>query len=195
MAYAQVNKPINLKKGQAINLTKKINLEKKEDPIENLHVGLGWDVNQGYGAAFDLDALAYCKTKDGNWDQQYACNYSQLDTPNGALHHCGDNITGEGEGDDEIIQVKLSKLPSNIVLVRFQVAIYNAKKRKQHFGQVQNAFIRLVNLDNGQELCRFTLSNSEYAGFTKVLMGIVRRSEADPGKWEFIAEGKGISRS
>ena len=194
MAYAAVpaNKPINLKKGQAISLTKKINLEKKELSIDNLHVGLGWDVSARGGVDFDLDALAYCQKQDGSWDTSYACNYSQLDTPNGALHHCGDNLTGEGEGDDEVIEVKVSKLPPHIVLVRFQVSIYDAVKRKQHFGKVQNAFIRLVNMDTHEELCRYTLSDDEFSGYTKVLMGIVRRTANND--WEFVAEGKGISK-
>eukprot|EP00339_Tiarina_fusa_P019447 CAMPEP_0117036598 /NCGR_PEP_ID=MMETSP0472-20121206/25910_1 /TAXON_ID=693140 ORGANISM="Tiarina fusus, Strain LIS" /NCGR_SAMPLE_ID=MMETSP0472 /ASSEMBLY_ACC=CAM_ASM_000603 /LENGTH=181 /DNA_ID=CAMNT_0004746391 /DNA_START=22 /DNA_END=567 /DNA_ORIENTATION=- len=180
--------PINLSKGQTINLSK-INLEKKETPIDFLHVGLGWDVNQRAGAAFDLDAMAYCKNTAGKWDKDYSCNYSQLDTPGGAIHHCGDNLTGAGEGDDEVMQVRLSKLPAHISTVRFQVAIYDAKKRNQTFGQVQNAFIRLVNLNNNQELCRYTLSN-EFSSFGTVAMAEVNRTSDG---WNFVALGKGIS--
>lgn len=182
--------PINLSKGQGINLSKNspINLEKKKD-LDQLHIGLGWDVKKGHGD-FDLDAMASCKTFSGDWDKNYACNYSHLTTPNRALHHCGDNLTGEGEGDDEVMQIQLSKLPETIEMVHFKVIIYDAIKRKQHFGQVDNAFIRLVNMENHKELCRFTLG-SEYNLCTGVLMGIVRRSNPG-GEWEFVAEGRPI---
>lgn len=182
--------PINLSKGQRINLSKNspINLAKKEDYLDYLHVGLGWDVKTRGRGNFDLDAMASCKTEDGSYDKNYSCNYSHLDTPNGALHHCGDNLTGEGEGDDEVIQIRLSKLPTNIVYVEFKVAIYDAVKRKQHFGQVENAFIRLVNMSNKEELCRFTLGK-EFNLCTAVVMGYVQRNP-DNREWEFVAEGR-----
>ena len=181
--------PINLSKGQAINLSKNspINLEKKVD-LDRLHVGLGWDVKSHGSGAFDLDAMASCQLFDGTWDKNYACNYSHLTTPNRALHHCGDNLTGEGEGDDEVMEVQLSKLPQTVAQVHFKVVIYDGIKRKQHFGQVENAFIRLVNMNNHRELCRFTLG-TEYNLCTAVLMGIVRRS-SPTGEWEFVAEGR-----
>merc|ERR1711974_216029 len=118
--------------------------------------------------------MAACYDSNGNSIQEYSCNYSHLDTPNGALHHCGDNLTGEGEGDDVVIQVDLTKLPKNIASVSFFVTIYESKKRGQHFGMVQNAFIRLVNMKTNKELCRYTLDNS-YGGLSRVIMGYVSR--------------------
>uniref|UniRef100_A0A7S4I3N3 TerD domain-containing protein n=1 Tax=Vannella robusta TaxID=1487602 RepID=A0A7S4I3N3_9EUKA len=182
--------PINLSKGQTINLSKNspINLEKKADYLDYLHIGLGWDVKSGSGN-FDLDAMAACQTESGSWDKNYSCNYSHLDTPNGALHHCGDNLTGEGEGDDEVLQIRLSKLPAAINLVQFKVVIYDAVKRKQHFGQVENAFIRLVNMSNHEEICRYTLGK-EFDLCTSVVMGCVKRGSNR--EWEFVAEGKPV---
>ena len=185
--------PINLSKGQRINLSKNspINLEKKND-LDYLHVGLGWDVNERAGASFDLDAKVACQRNDGTWCAKYACNFSHKDTPNGAIHHCGDNLTGEGEGDDEVIEIRLSKLPEEIVLVEFFVDIYQGAARKQHFGLVENAFIRLVDMNSKKEICKFTLG-PEYNKCTAVLMGTAQRSES--GEWEFVAEGiRGTTR-
>lgn len=177
--------PIDLTKGQKINLSK-INLDKKQT-LENIHVGLGWDVNSTKGAPFDLDAMVYSLNSSGKWDENYACNYSHLDTPNGAIHHCGDNLTGEGEGDDEVIWVKLSKLPAHIVKLRFMVVIYDAVKRRQTFGQVRNAFIRVVDQNGNTELCRYTLSN-EFSQFYNITFAELDRNG---NEWEFTAVGKG----
>ena len=183
--------PINLSKGGKINLTKSnpINLAKKES-LDFLHIGLGWDVKQGGGDNLDLDAMAVSINTDGKANPKYACNFSQLSTPDKAIHHLGDNLTGEGEGDDEVMQVYLSRLPQEIAEVHFRVVIYQAATRGQHFGQVSNAFIRLVDMSTRTELCRYTLGN-EFSLASAVSMGFVRRQAS--GEWEFEAEGAVIA--
>merc|ERR1711879_214456 len=110
--------------------------------------------------------------------------------PKKEIHHCGDNLTGEGSGDDEVIKIKLSKLPENIVLVQFYVDIYEGMSRKQHFGNVRNAFIRLLDKDDDKkEICRYTLG-PEFDMYTGVVMGSAQRTSS--GEWEFVAEGKPI---
>ncbi|MDE6848148.1 MAG: TerD family protein, partial [Ruminococcus sp.] len=135
--------PINLSKGQKIDLTK------SNPGLKNIMVGLGWDVNVfDSGAAFDLDAAAFLLGSNGKCptDNEFIF-YSNLKHSSGAVEHMGDNLTGEGEGDDEQIKINLSGIPSNIEKIAFTVTISDADNRRQNFGQVSNAFIRIVNND------------------------------------------------
>jgi stress response protein SCP2 len=182
---------INLQKGQRISL-------KKEAPkLQQLMCGLGWDVAKKGGllgglfqADFDLDASVLCLDSRGklksNSEIVYfgnLCHYSS------AINHLGDNLTGKGDGDDEEINVNLPLIPSNISNLVFVVNIYNAIERKQDFGQVQNAFVRLVNLANNQEIVRYTLSKNGYQGKTGMIMAELTRVDDD---WEMTAKGEGI---
>ena len=132
--------PINLVKGQKVDLTK------GNPSLKNLMVGLGWDVNTfDPGADFDLDAAAFMVGADGKCpaDKDFIF-YGNLEHQSGAVLHMGDNLTGAGDGDDEQIQVDLTKIPDNIDRVVFTVTIYEAEARRQNFGQVSNAFIHIV---------------------------------------------------
>ena len=132
--------PINLSKGQKVDLTK------GNPGLKNIMVGLGWDVNAfDSGVDFDLDAAAFMLGADGKCptDKEFVF-YGNLAHPSESVKHMGDNLTGEGEGDDEQIQIDLSKVPANIERIAFTVTIYEAEARRQNFGQVSNSFIRLV---------------------------------------------------
>ena len=143
--------PINLSKGQKVDLTK------GNPGLKNIMVGLGWDVNAfDSGVDFDLDAAAFMLGADGKCptDKEFVF-YGNLAHPSESVKHMGDNLTGEGEGDDEQIQIDLSKVPANIERIAFTVTIYDADVRRQNFGQVSNAFIRIVYDATGKELIHF----------------------------------------
>ncbi|MBE9118210.1 TerD family protein [Lusitaniella coriacea LEGE 07157] len=184
---------INLKKGQRISLA-------KEAPgLTRLMCGLGWDVAQRSGGLlsflsnssdFDLDASVLClnatdKLKN-NGDVIY---FSNLRHRSNAITHLGDNLTGEGEGDDEQIVVDLPQIPPGISKLVFVVNIYNCTSRKQDFGQVNNAFVRLVDLANNREIARYNLSGQEYSGKTGMIMAEIYRHNGD---WKMAALGNGI---
>ncbi len=182
---------INLQKGQRISL-------KKEAPsLSRLMCGLGWDVaDQSSGlrgmvqsADFDLDASVLCLNENdklqGNANVVY---FGNLRHQSGAITHLGDNLTGEGEGDDEQILVDLPDVPSDISKLLFVVNIYNAVKRKQDFSQVENAFVRLVDLSNNKEIARYTLSGSDYQGKTSMVLAEVYRHNDE---WKMAAIGEG----
>ncbi|MGD2181413.1 TerD family protein [Lusitaniella coriacea] len=184
---------INLKKGQRISLA-------KEAPgLTRLMCGLGWDVAQRSGGLlsflsnssdFDLDASVLClnatdKLKN-NGDVIY---FSNLRHRSNAITHLGDNLTGEGEGDDEQIVVDLPQIPPGISKLVFVVNIYNCTSRKQDFGQVNNAFVRLVDLANNREIARYNLSGQEYSGQTGMIMAEIYRHNGD---WKMAALGNGI---
>jgi tellurium resistance protein TerD len=182
---------INLQKGQRISL-------KKEAPkLQQLMCGLGWDVvKKGsllgslFQADFDLDASVLCLDSRGKLKSNSEIVYfGNLRHHSSAINHLGDNLTGKGDGDDEEINVNLPLIPSNISQLVFVVNIYNAMERKQDFGQVQNAFVRLVNLDNNQEIVRYTLSKNGYQGKTGMIMAELTRVNDD---WEMMAKGEGI---
>lgn len=181
---------INLQKGQRISL-------KKEAPsLTRLMCGLGWDVidRSGIGsmfkADFDLDASVLCLNENdklkGNSNVVY---FGNLSHQSGAITHLGDNLTGEGEGDDEQIIVDLPNIPSEISKLVFVVTIYDALKRKQDFAQVENAFVRLVDLANNQEIARYTLSGNDYQGTTSMLLAEVYRHNDE---WKMAAVGNGL---
>ena len=175
---------INLSKGQKVDLTK------GNPGLKNIMVGLGWDVNAfDSGADFDLDAAAFMLGANGKCptDKEFVF-YGNLSHPSGAVNHMGDNLTGEGEGDDEQVQVDLSKVPANVEKIAFTVTIYDAETRKQNFGQVSNAFIRLVDEANGAELIRYDLGE-DFTIETAVVVGELYRNGAE---WKFNAIGSGF---
>ena len=176
--------PINLSKGQKVDLTK------GNPGLKNIMVGLGWDVNAFDGGSdFDLDAAAFMAGADGKCPtEKEFIFYGNLSHESGAVNHMGDNLTGEGEGDDEQIQIDLSKIPANIEKVAFTVTIYDADKRRQNFGQVSNAFIRIVDEATNTELIRYDLGE-DFSIETAVVVGELYRHN---GEWKFNAIGSGF---
>jgi tellurium resistance protein TerD len=175
---------IVLKKGQKIDLTKgNANLKK-------ILVGLGWDTNKYDGGYdFDLDAAAFCCGEDGKVHQDLDfVFYNNLKHPSGAIEHLGDNLTGDGEGDDEQIIIDLSMVPSHIHKIDFTVTIHEADVRQQNFGQVSNSYVRIVNSDNNQELLRYDLGE-EFSVETAIVVGEIYRYN---GEWKFNAIGSGF---
>ena len=175
----------------AISLTKgqKVDLTKSNPGLKNVLVGLGWDINRfDSGSDFDLDASAFLVQENGkvSGDQDFIF-YSNLEHPSGAVVHLGDNRTGAGDGDDEQITVDLSKVPENIARIAFTVTIYDAESRRQNFGQVANAFIRLVNADTDEEIVRYALGE-DFSIETAMVVGELYRHN---GEWKFNAIGSG----
>ncbi len=145
--------PINLQKGQKVSLT-------KDNPgLSKIVVGLGWDINAfDTGGDFDLDTAAFLLTDAGKVSKsEDFVFYGNLQHPSGCAQHMGDNRTGAGDGDDEQIRVDLSMVPANITKIAFTVTIYESEQRRQNFGQVNNAFIRIYKEDTGEELLRYDL--------------------------------------
>lgn len=192
---------ISLQKGQKINLTKG-----SGGGLRQVMVGLGWDEAQQSGGflkkilggkpqAIDCDASAILCGANGKLvsnDMKQCCiYYGNLKHDSGAIVHQGDNLTGEGEGDDEQIMVNLSQIPSNIDKIVFVVNIYDARSRNQHFGMIQNAFIRLVNMDNSAEICRYNLSDN-YNNMTGLVVGEIYRQN---GEWKFNAIGQPVQEA
>ncbi len=176
--------PVNLTKGQKVSLTK------GNPGLSKVVVGLGWDVNQfDTGGDFDLDASAFMLTDTGKCpsDKEFVF-FGNLTHPSGAVVHLGDNLTGVGEGDDEQIKIDLSKVPDNIVKIAFAVTIYDAEIRKQNFGQVSNAFIRICDESNGQELLRYDLGE-DFSIETAAIFGELYKNG---GEWKFNAIGSGF---
>lgn len=175
---------INLSKGQKVDLTK------GNPGLKNIMVGLGWDVNAyDSGAAFDLDASAFLIGANGKCPtEKEFVFYGNLEHSSGAVKHMGDNLTGEGDGDDEQIQIDISKIPSNIEKIAFTVTIYDAVNRRQNFGQVSNAFIRIVDEATNTELIRYDLGE-DFSIETAVVVGEIYRHN---GEWKFNAIGSGF---
>jgi stress response protein SCP2 len=176
----------------AINLTKgqKIDLTKTNPGLKSVMVGLGWDPNPGIGK-FDCDASALILTSGKLKDTKDIVAFTNLKHKSGSVIHQGDNLTGQGEGDDEKILVDLVKLPAEYDKIVFVVNIYQAVQRKQHFGMIRNAFIRLVDTSTKQELLRYSLSD-DYGGMTAMIFGEVYRHG---GEWKFAALGQGTNDS
>lgn len=177
--------PISLQKGQKIDLTK------GNPSLTKIMVGLGWDVNMYDGGAdFDLDAAAFLLGENGKvtTDEDFVF-YGNLKHKSEAVVHQGDNLTGEGDGDDEQIFVDLSKVPANITKIAFTVTIYDSDTRRQNFGQVSNSFIRIVDETNNKEIVRFDLGE-DFSIETAVVVGELYRHN---GEWKFNAVGSGFS--
>ncbi|MEL6438636.1 MAG: TerD family protein [Cyanobacteria bacterium J06621_8] len=181
---------INLKKGQRISLT-------KEDPsLKQLMCGLGWDIAPKSGGffggnkQFDLDSSVICLDVDKKLtDVKNIVYFGNLRHSSNAIAHQGDNLTGAGEGDDEIIHIDLPSIPENIHYLIFVINIYKCKQRRQEFGMVDNAFVRLVNRANNQELARYNLSGGEYQGMTGMILAEVYRHSSE---WKMAAIGNGF---
>ncbi len=176
---------INLDKGQRIDLTK------GNSGLDGLIVGVGWDTNKYDGNDdFDLDASAFIlgPNDKARKDEDFIF-YNNLSGANGAVEHTGDNRTGEGEGDDEQIKLTLSKMPSDVSKVAFTITIHDAEARNQTFGQVSNAFVRVVDENTGEELLRFDLGE-DFSVETAVVVGEIYRHGAE---WKFAAVGAGYA--
>ncbi|NES81588.1 MAG: TerD family protein [Moorea sp. SIO2B7] len=184
---------INLEKGQ------RISLEKEAPGLTRVMCGLGWDVAKTSGGSFlgifsetkdfDLDASVLCLDEsDRIRSNNNLVYFGNLRHNSGSITHLGDNLTGEGTGDDEQIIVDLPKVPPEISKLLFTVNIYNCLKRQQDFGQVENAFVRLVDMSNNKEIARYKLSGEGYQGQTAMIMAEIYREN---GKWKMAAIGTG----
>jgi tellurium resistance protein TerD len=175
--------PVSLQKGQKVSLTK------GNPGLKKVVVGLGWDVNQfDTGGDFDLDAAAFLLTDSGKVSRQEDFIYfGNLTHPSGSVQHMGDNLTGAGEGDDEQIRVDLSKVPEHITKIAFTVTIYEPEQRRQNFGQINNAFIRIYNEDTGEEMLRYDLGE-DFSIETAAVFGEVYKNGSE---WKFNAIGSG----
>ena len=175
---------VSLSKGGNVSLTK------MAPSLQAITVGLGWDVRTTTGADFDLDASALLLGADGRViDDQHFVFFNNLRSPDGAVEHTGDNLTGEGEGDDEQIKIGLSGLPPQADRVVVAVSIYDAETRQQTFGQVRNAFMRVMNAAGGSELARYDLTE-DASTETAMIFGEVYRNNDE---WKFRAVGQGYS--
>ncbi len=175
---------VSLKKGQKVDLTK------SNPGLRSITVGLGWDVNRyDSGSDFDLDASAFMLGANGKVTQDADfIFYGNANHPSGAVKYGGDNRTGAGEGDDEQIFVDLQLIPANVEKIDFTVTIYEANERRQNFGQVSNAFARIVDNATGQELIRYDLEE-DFSIETAVVVGELYRHN---GEWKFNAIGSGF---
>ncbi|WP_295387941.1 TerD family protein [uncultured Thiodictyon sp.] len=176
----------------AVSLQKggRISLDKAAPGLKNILVGLGWDPRVTDGAPFDLDASAFLVAASGKVrsDADFIF-YNQLKSACGSVEHGPDNMDGGGDGDDEVIDVYLDKVPADVAKIVFTVTIHEADTRKQNFGQVGNAYIRLVNKDSGAEVVRFDLGE-EYSTETAMVFAELYRSGAE---WKFNAIGQGYA--
>ena len=189
---------INLQKGQRVDLTKgnaglsKIMVGLGWDPVESKGGGLLGGLFGGGNANVDCDASVLMLNDQGKIaNKKDVIYYGNLKSADQSVVHTGDNITGEGEGDDEQILMELTKIPQNIQKLVFVVNIYDCVKRKQHFGLIKNAFIRIVNPSNGQEMIHYNLSEN-YSGKTSLLVGELYRHS---GEWKFAALGEATTDS
>ena len=175
--------PVNLQKGQKVSLT-------KDNPgLNNVIVGIGWDINRfDTGGDFDLDSAAFMLTDAGRVsNQDDFIFFGNLTHPSGSVRHLGDNLTGAGDGDDEQIRIELSKVPANISRIAFTVTIYDAEQRRQNFGQVSNAYVRIFDESNGVELLRYDLGE-DFSIETAAVFGELYKNGAE---WKFNAIGSG----
>lgn len=174
----------------SISLTKggNVSLTKQAPGLTVVNVGLGWDMRTTTGAEFDLDASAIVCDADGRaLTHRHFVFFNNLQSSEGAVVHNGDNLTGVGEGDDEVIKVDLVAMPTGAEKVVFLVSVYEAEARGQSFGQVCNAFIRVVNQADGVELARYDLSE-DASTETTMIFGELYRYGAE---WKFRAVGQG----
>ena len=176
----------------SVSLTKggNVSLTKQAPNLTAVAVALGWDVRTTTGTDFDLDASAIAtgENKQVLTDQHFVF-FNNLRSPDGSIEHTGDNLTGEGDGDDEVINVDLAATPANVTNIFFPVSIYDADGRSQSFGQVQNAYIRVVDRANGSELARYDLTE-DASTETAMVFGELYRNG---GEWKFRAIGQGYA--
>ena len=175
---------ISLSKGQKVDLTK------SNPGLSKILVGLGWDTNKYDGTAdFDLDSCAFLCGDNGRvFDDGDFIFYNNLQHSSGAVVHTGDNTTGAGDGDDEVIKVDLTAVPQNITRIAFTVTIHDAEERRQNFGQVSNSYIHIIDQTTGAELIRYDLGE-DYSIETAIVVGELYRMN---GEWKFNAIGSGF---
>lgn len=176
----------------AVSLSKggNVSLSKEAPGLTAIDVGLGWDARVTDGAGFDLDASAFLLNEGGKVrsDADFIF-YNNKTSADGSVVHQGDNQTGSGDGDDEVVSINLSKVPADVLKVAFSVTIHEAEARKQNFGQVGNAYIRVVNKADGKEVARYDLSE-DYSTETAMIFGEIYRNS---GEWKFKAIGQGFT--
>ena len=173
-----------------INLTKSssISLEKIDPSLQNIHVGLGWDAEDSEGNEIDCDVSLFMIDENNKIPQDgFFIFYNNLKSADGAVVHQGDNRTGEGDGDDEEIHIDLQSVHPDIVQMMFVVTIHDSVANNQNFGMVENAFIRILNKDNNNELCRYNLSND----FNNVDSVQIARIYKYNNQWHFEALADG----
>ncbi len=176
----------------AISLSKggRVDLEREAPGLQKMVIGLGWDVRKTDGPDFDLDAsLLMLDETDKAIGEGGFVFYNKLISSCGSAKHHGDNLTGEGEGDDEIITVNLSRVPTNVLKMLAIATIHDADMNGQNFGQVDNAFIRIVNDSDGGEIVRYDLTE-DFSAETSVIFGEIYRKD---GSWRFAAKGDGFA--
>jgi tellurium resistance protein TerD len=167
-----------------------VSLAKVAPNLTEALVGLGWDVRTTTGLDFDLDASALMLGANGKvLSDAHFVFYNQLSSPDGTVRHTGDNRTGEGDGDDESIEIDLNVVPANVEKIVVAVSIHDAEARRQSFGQVMNAFIRVVNRADGSEVVRYDLSEDASTETAMVFGEVYRHS----GEWKFRAVGQGYA--
>lgn len=178
----------------AVSLGKggRMSLSKENPGLKKIQVGLGWDERQTDGATYDLDASAFILNPSEKVRSDYDfIFYNNLKGADGAIEHMGDNLTGDGEGDDEVIKIDLSSLDhqSDIEKIAMVVTIHDADAKNQNFGQIENAFIRIVNDETNQEIVRFDLTE-DYSIETAMIFGEIYKKG---GEWRFAAVGQGFA--
>lgn len=182
---------ISLQKGQRIDLTK------GNTNLTTIMVGLGWDPVKKKGGFFsksanvDCDASVIMLTADKLESNKDLIYFGNKKSACNSVIHSGDNLTGDGDGDDESIKINLKSVPNSYNKLVFVVNIYDCVKRKQDFGMIENAYIRVLNNDTGEELVRFNLSEN-YGGLTTLITGEIYRHN---GEWKFAAIGDGTKDS
>jgi len=175
---------VSLSKGGNVSLTK------AAPGLTAVAVGLGWDVRSTTGVDFDLDASALGLAENHKiLSDEYFVFFNNLKSPDGSIEHTGDNLTGEGEGDDEVINVDLANVPAQVTSIVFPVSIYDGDSRGQSFGQVRNAFIRVVNAADKSELARYDLSEDASTETAMVFCELYRNGP----EWKFRAIGQGYA--
>ena len=176
----------------AISLNKggNISLSKEAPGLSKVTIGLGWDERATDGSDFDLDASAFLLGESGKVrnDADFIF-YNQLKSSDGSVEHLGDNTTGGGDGDDEQVRIELNKVPSDVHKVAFCVTIHEAEGRRQNFGMVSNAFIRVVDDSNGKEIARYDLSEDSSTETAMIFAEVYRRGS----EWKFKAIGQGFA--
>ena len=176
---------VSLSKGGNVSLTK----EAGPAGLSHVSVALGWKVRTTTGVDFDLDASALMVGESGRvLSDSHFVFYGNLDSPDGSVHHTGDNLVGGGD-DDEVIEVNLTNVPATVSRIVFPVSIYGAEEAKQNFGQVSDAYIRVVNGSNGKELARYDLTE-EASSETAMVFGELYHTETE---WKFRAVGQGYA--
>ncbi|MBE5812932.1 MAG: TerD family protein [Clostridiales bacterium] len=174
---------VKLTKGQGVNL-------RKDAPnLNRVLIGLGWDPIKGIfggGSNMDIDASVICIDENGR--RENVVYYGNLRHPSGAIKHYGDNLTGDGDGDDEQIEINLDMVPARITKMAIIINIYSARSRRQHFGKVKNCFVRAVDMATGKELVRYDV-DGKFDGATGMFVADVYRHN---GEWKFKAIGEGV---